>query len=234
MAAKKPAKKREPRQALIEAMLKLAADKRWRDISLSGIAAEAGVSLGELSLHFATKTRIVAGFMAQTDARLLDGLAKLSKDDTTRDRLFDVLMQRFDLLAPHKAALKNITTGVRRDPAAMGLLVCPALRTQHLMMAGAGVTATGVSGLVKHVGLAGVYGSVFRTWLQDDDPGLAKTMAALDRALRRGEDLLARAELPLMLSQAVCDFARGWRKAKPGSDDTMEQGLDDPNPKGAI
>jgi hypothetical protein len=167
---------------------------------------------------------------------LLDGLGKLSKDDTSRDRLFDVLMQRFDLLEPHKAALKNITSGVRRDPAAMALLVCPALRTQHLMMAGAGVTAIGVFGLVKHVGLAGVYASVFRTWLQDDDPGLAKTMAALDRALRRGESLLARTELPLMLGQAVCDFARGWRnsrRSRPGRDDTTEQGLDDPSPKGA-
>jgi len=230
------AKKRDPRQIIIEACLKLAADQRWRDISLSGIAAEAGVSLGELSRHFATKTSIVAGFMAEIDARLLDGLGKLSKDDTPRDRLFDVLMQRFDLLAPHKPALKNITSGVRRDPAAMARLVCPAMRTQHLILAGAGVSANGVSGVVKHVGLAGVYSSVFRTWLHDDDPGMAKTMAALDRALRRGEALLARVELPLMLGQAVCDFARGWRKArdkKPVVDDIMEPGPDDPNLKGA-
>ena len=236
MVAKKSAQKGEPRQAIIEAMLELAADKKWRDISLNNIAAEAGVSLGDLSRHFATKTSIVAGFMANVDARLLDGLGKLSKVDTPRDRLFDVLMQRFDLLELHKAALKNITSGVRRDPVAMARLVCPALRTQHLMMAGAGVTVTGVSGLVKHVGLAGVYGSVFCTWLKDDDPGLAKTMAALDRALRRGEGLLARTELPLMLGQAVCDFARGWRKARrnrPARDDTMKQAPEDPGLKGA-
>jgi hypothetical protein len=28
---------------------------------------------------------------------------------------------------------------------------------------------------------------VLRTWVHDDDPGLARTMAALDRALARGQ-----------------------------------------------
>ena len=39
-------------------------------------------------------------------------------------------------------------------------------------------------------GLGLTYASVFRTWLEDDDPGLARTMAALDRRLRRGERTL--------------------------------------------
>ena len=39
-------------------------------------------------------------------------------------------------------------------------------------------------------GLGLTYASVFRVWLQDDDPGLARTMAALDRRLRRGERAL--------------------------------------------
>ena len=35
------------------------------------------------------------------------------------------------------------------------------------------------------------YASVFGVWLEDDDPGLARTMAALDRRLRRGERAIA-------------------------------------------
>ena len=34
--------------------------------------------------------------------------------------------------------------------------------------------------------LALLYASVLRTWLDDDDPGLARTLAALDRGLARG------------------------------------------------
>jgi hypothetical protein len=36
-------------------------------------------------------------------------------------------------------------------------------------------------------GLALLYASVLRTWLDDTDPGLARTMAALDSALARGQ-----------------------------------------------
>jgi hypothetical protein len=32
-----------------------------------------------------------------------------------------------------------------------------------------------------------MFASVLRTWFHDDDPGLARTMAALDRALARGQ-----------------------------------------------
>ncbi|HEX2257777.1 MAG TPA: TetR/AcrR family transcriptional regulator, partial [Afifellaceae bacterium] len=36
-------------------------------------------------------------------------------------------------------------------------------------------------------GLALVWARVMRVWLDDDDPGLARTMAALDRRLREAE-----------------------------------------------
>ena len=45
-------------------------------------------------------------------------------------------------------------------------------------------------GAARHgarAGLALLFGSVLRTWVRDDDPGLARTMAALDRALARGQ-----------------------------------------------
>jgi hypothetical protein len=35
---------------------------------------------------------------------------------------------------------------------------------------------------------------VMETWFEDDDPTMAKTMARLDRELRRGERIMERAE----------------------------------------
>ncbi|MEO1265320.1 MAG: hypothetical protein AAFV26_06420, partial [Pseudomonadota bacterium] len=46
-------------------------------------------------------------------------------------------------------------------------------------------------GVIRSVGLAQLFGSVFQTWLEDDDPGLAKTMAMLDRRLRRAESTMS-------------------------------------------
>jgi hypothetical protein len=41
--------------------------------------------------------------------------------------------------------------------------------------------------MLRAQGLACLYASVLRTFADDDDPGHARTMAALDRALARGQ-----------------------------------------------
>ncbi len=213
------AAKRTPEMRITDAALKLAADGPWNEISLSRIANKANVKLSELARHFSTRSDIIAAFIAGIDRQVLDSLDETSRDESARDRLFDVLMKRFDALAPHKRALKSIVAGVERDPLGFARLVRPALRAQSWMMAGAGLERHNLSGALRISGLALVYGSVFRTWLRDDDPGLARTMAALDRALRRGESWLSRADLPLSLGHALCDFARGWRRARRARDD---------------
>ncbi len=55
------------------------------------------------------------------------------------------------------------------------------------MLTAAGINASGPRGMMRAQGLALLFGSVLRTWIRDDDPGLARTMAALDRALARGQ-----------------------------------------------
>jgi hypothetical protein len=58
-----------------------------------------------------------------------------------------------------------------------------------------------------------------QTWLEDDDPALARTMARLDRELRRGERVLEQAEdfrrltAPLRaLGQAIVDGRNRMRR----------------------
>jgi hypothetical protein len=41
--------------------------------------------------------------------------------------------------------------------------------------------------MMRAQGLAVLFAGVLRTWVNDDDEGLARTMAALDRALARGQ-----------------------------------------------
>jgi hypothetical protein len=57
------------------------------------------------------------------------------------------------------------------------------------MLTAAGIGASGPAGGLRAQGLALLFGSVLQTWVRDDDPGLARTMAALDRALARGQRL---------------------------------------------
>jgi AcrR family transcriptional regulator len=177
-----------PRGRIIAAALNLAKTRPWRDITLSEIADDAGMPLSDLAEEFSNKTSILLAFMRAVDKAVLKSPPKSEDGQETRDRIFEVLMNRFDILQPYKDALKRILWSTPLEPR----LTRKFLSTQHWMLEAAGVTSEGPLGLLKVSGLAGVYARVFKIWLDDDDPGLGRTMAALDKRLRRGEDALTR------------------------------------------
>lgn len=186
-SAKNPA----PREKIIDALMALAAQKPFGEISLVEIAERAGVTLADLRDAFPSKGAILGAFMRRIDHETLDGLCV---GDTPKDRLFDVLMRRFDALAPYRNALQSIYAAVLRDPPALAALNQLALNAHRYMLAAAGIQAEGPVGALKLQGLALAYAHVFKIWLDDESEDLAKTMAALDRELLRGEMLVQRAE----------------------------------------
>lgn len=172
-----------PKGKLIAAALKLAETQPWSQISMLEIADAAGLSLDEVRKAFGSKSQILAGFMRAVDDAMLKRVSTKLAAGARRDALFEVIMSRLEILEPYKAALKSIAKSPQADPQ----LLMPYLNAQRWMLTAAGINADGASGLVRTGGLGSLYASVFRTWLGDDDPGLARTMAALDRRLRRGE-----------------------------------------------
>jgi hypothetical protein len=61
----------EHENALIDAALRLAARRRWRDVRLGDIAAEAGIDLADLAKITSSKADIVRRFSRRTDRALL-------------------------------------------------------------------------------------------------------------------------------------------------------------------
>jgi hypothetical protein len=108
-------------------------------------------------------------------------------EEPPRERLFDVLMRRLEILAPHKAAIRSLLRSATRNPGLGFALNGLAVRSEQWMLTAADIDAAGPRGMVRAQGLAMLFASVLRTWVRDDDPGLAHTMAALDRALARGQ-----------------------------------------------
>ena len=186
------AAKRDPEDKIIDAALKLAASRGWSGLSLADIAKSARVGLPVLSGFFASKSEILAAFSRRIDAAVLKAAsAEDLSDEAARDRLFDVLMMRFDTLAPYKPALKRISRDMQRDPVAAAGLVRAMLQSLGWMLEAAGIDSSGLAGAMRVRGIALIWGAVFRTWLEDGDDQ-ARTMAELDRRLRRGEALLER------------------------------------------
>jgi AcrR family transcriptional regulator len=175
-----PERSGDPKTRLIAAALELAATKGWRAVGMGEIAREAGLTLGEAYAVYRTKPSLLAGFTRHINETVLGGG---EPEGTPQEKLFDLLMRRFDALRPHRAAFKAILRGSVGDPAAIfGVPVT--LNAMAWMLEGAGISAAGWRGRARCLALTGAYAAVFRTFLEDDSDDLGKTMAALDRRLK--------------------------------------------------
>jgi AcrR family transcriptional regulator len=182
-----------PRDRIIRAALHLCEMRGWRDLSLGEIAKEAGIPLAELRHSFQSKAQILAAFSHAADLAVLKRFPAPGPD-APRDRLFDVILTRFEVMEPYKAALRRLRDDLAASPGAALSQLRPALKSQYWMLAAAGISGEGGFGLLRVQGLLAVYSTIFPVWLNDDDPGMARTMAALDRRLRRGESAIRRIE----------------------------------------
>lgn len=204
----------ETRDLIVDAALRLAAEKPWPEITLIAIAEASGLSLAELARHVAGKTQILEAFARRMDSQLLASLAGDPVEGDAHDRLFDIMLRRFELLAPYKAAIANIAKAPADGPAEWLNLLASVLVTQSWMLAAADVKLSGLTGDVAKLGLAKIAVDTMRIWLKDDDAGLARTMAALDRKLRDGEALMKRLETPIALCSGFARVFRGLREER--------------------
>jgi AcrR family transcriptional regulator len=182
------------RDRIVDALMRLAAGQPWNDIDIVDIAREANVSLAEFRECFPSKGAVLAAFSRRIDRQVLETAGDDLAGEPARERVFDVMMRRLDALAPYKAALRRIAWALRQDPLALAALNRLGINSQRFMLASAGVSTEGPLGRLKLQGAVLVFGNTLETWLDDDDPSLARTMARLDRELRRGERVLERAE----------------------------------------
>ena len=173
---------------IIDTALSLAAERRWREISLNHIARAAKLPLSGVYGVFTSKTAILAAFSRQLDADMLAALDADAAEAPVRERLFDALMKRFDALNPHKGAIANILGDSCADPIAAFSGLAPLGQSMAWMLEGAGIGTQGPLGLLRIKGLSMIYLSALVVWLRDDSPDMAKTMAHLDKRLRQAEN----------------------------------------------
>lgn len=170
--------------ALVAAAFRLAGEAGWRTVNAAAAARAASLALPEARRRFPSQASILLRFGELADqAALLDA----PNEGPVRDRLFDLLMRRFDFLQAHRPGVKALLRHLRSDPAMALLLARANQRSMRWMLQGAGVTATGFRGEVQAKGLLGVWLWAVRAWDRDDSEDLSGTMAAVDVALQRAE-----------------------------------------------
>ncbi|HUI96737.1 MAG TPA: TetR/AcrR family transcriptional regulator [Xanthobacteraceae bacterium] len=174
------------RERIIAAFMALLAEKSFEQIELAEVAARAGVSLGAMRGEFGSTLAVYAAHVRAIDRAVLDGGEGDMTEEPPRERLFDVLMRRIEALAPHKEAIRSLLRSARRNPPLALALNALAVRSQQWMLTAADIHASGPRGALRAQGLALLWARVLRTFVNDEEEGHARTMAALDRALGRG------------------------------------------------
>jgi AcrR family transcriptional regulator len=201
--------KPKSRDKVVEALLALAAEHPFDAVTLPMLAERAGVTLAALRESYDGRVAVLAGYIRQVDERVLAGVDPALAEESPRERLFDVLFSRFEAHAPHKQAIRSILRAARRDPLLALELNRIVTISMGWMLAAAGISSSGGRGLFRAQGLALVWARVMRVWLDDEDAGLARTMAALDKRLREAERVVMQLEC---LEKIV---RRRGRSAKP-------------------
>jgi len=178
-----PARGTSDRDKAVDALMALLAEQSFEQIGLAEVAGHAGIKLSQLRAEFGSTLAILAAHIKDIDRAVLAGGDADMAEEPVRERLFDVLMRRLEALAPYKEAMRSILHSARRNPGLALALNAMAVRSQHWMLEAAGIGASGPRGALRSQGAALMYARVLSVWVDDDEAGLDRTMAALDRGL---------------------------------------------------
>jgi AcrR family transcriptional regulator len=177
------AEKSEP-DRIIDAALATIETQGWRNLSLAAIATAAGLPILAVYRVFPSKVAILCALLHRIDETVLAAPLDMPDDERPRDRVFDLLMRRFDALTPYKSALVVLRRELPTDPPAAVAAAHAGLRSIRWMLEAAGIATGGIGGIIAVKLTAAAYFQASRTWLRDESPDLAPTMATLDQRLR--------------------------------------------------
>lgn len=204
-----------------EALMALLAEHSFEDIGVAEVAHRAGLSLSALRGEYGSTLAILAAHIKNIDRVVLDGGE--AEGENARERLFEVLMRRVEVLAPYKAAVRSLMRSARRNAPLALAMNGFAVRSQRWMLTAAGIDSAGPRGAIRAQGAALMFARVLSVWVDDEEPGLDRTMAALDRGLASAERWVGFID---DLCAIPARFARGAkrRRRRPADEGAAEAG----------
>ena len=162
-------------------------EKGWSRLTLADLAAALELTLVDLRALIDSKYDLISALNRHVDAAVLEECASIDVNDSPRDRLFEVIMARFDALTPYRNALGMMAFSARSDLRLAAMTHKHLQRSMGWMLEAAGLGEGGLSGKFRQNGLTVVYIRASLAWLKDGSEDLSATMKALDQALEDAE-----------------------------------------------
>jgi AcrR family transcriptional regulator len=176
------------KDSIIDAALILAVEEGWSEVSFEQVILAAQIDTAQALEYFDDKGDILVFYGRRVDAKLFKEMPSVLSDDMSeREKIFDILMERFDIINEDREAVLSVLESFKGDPKQIILTFPHLAKSMTRVLEAAGVETEGIKGAAQVTGLVGVYLYIVRTWKEDESADMAKTMAALDKALDYAE-----------------------------------------------
>lgn len=175
------------KEKIVETALDLAATQGWNKTTLAAIAKASKISLAQLHEQFEDKTDIIAALGRMIDKKVLEQAGEADPDVPPKERIFDIMMERYDALNEYRPGIVAILDSFLPDPKQAVISLPHVCRSMTWMLEAAGLETSGIPGALRVAGLTVIHLKTLRIWKNDDSADLSKTMAALDKYLGRAE-----------------------------------------------
>jgi AcrR family transcriptional regulator len=170
---------------LLAAAFVLIGDEGWRGFSFAALARRTGVSRVELYRRFPSRGALLGALSRRVDEAMLAVDEVELAGLPPRDRVFELLMRRLEALVPYRAGLNRLGRGAGCDPCVVLGAACRLERSLTWVQDIAGLRRHGLRARLARRALGIAYLRAFRVWLKDEAADLGRTMAELDKQLRR-------------------------------------------------
>lgn len=168
--------------ALLTAAMTQAEQGGWGSVSLLDAARNAGLPFPRTRERFPCKASLLLrlGRIADDSA-----LADTTAFGSPRERLFDLLMRRLDVFQQYRPGLRAVLRALPFDPPLALLLGGATVESMRWMADAAGISTSGLGGLVRTNMVVAIWTHTLRAWEKDESEDMGSTMAALDQALNQ-------------------------------------------------
>ena len=172
----------------VESMLRHVPFEGWSETALQTTAEELGLSLSDVARLFPKGlTSVITIGSDDVDAKMvanfIDRFSNKFDGMAVHKRIRELLLNRFEILYPHKEAVRKMVTFMAKpERAELGSRLL--YNTLDRVWRAAGDRSTDFNFYTKRATLGAVYGATMLAFLDDETPDMQKTRAFLDRRLQ--------------------------------------------------
>ncbi len=208
-----PADPDAARAGVLSAALAQVAFDGWTDATLAAAGRAAGLDALTVARAFpGGVAELVEYFGEWADGRMAAALGAAQQADMrVRERVAFALRARFEVLMPHREAVRRAVAFLSLPHNAPRALRA-ALRTTDAVWWGIGDASADFNYYTKRALLLGVLGATTLYWLEDRSPGCAASWGFLDRRI---DDALTMGRLPSRLSGLFAARPGRFRRKSP-------------------